>query len=197
MLAIVLVVVAVAATAQPSAAQVIAVPAFPIGSHPPVDWSLPPEVFDVGAGGDGGFAVGWMEVHPKGNHTEQAIVTAPFTASGVPQQPPLRSLASEIFKPTLSIAGLLSGYSIALPVELPSLYTELHARFYGLDGAFRSSHKVIDAPIARDIASAGLLSGTAFAWVDTTDTSVLKVTVWDNFGRSRGVIYGPPSEALW
>jgi cysteine-rich repeat protein len=189
LLAIVLAVTALAAGAVRSAAQVIEVPAFPVGSVPPIDWTQPLEAFDVAAGGDGGFAVGWMEVRNKGNSYDFAILTAPFTASGTPLQPPLRSVAAEILKPRLSVAGHLSGYTIAVPVEVPSLEAELHGHFYGLDGTLLSSHKIIDAPIGSDIAAAGLPSGTAFAWQDEGMVPTpLKVTVWDSFGRPRGAI---------
>ncbi len=190
LLVVVLAVLALSTAAQQSAAQVVTVAPFPIGSPPPIDWHLGFDVYDVGAGGDGGFTVGWLEVYRKGSASaaKDAVVTAAFSASGAPQQPAQRLVAAEIFKPRLSVAGFLSGYTIALPVEVPSLEAELHGRFYGLDGTLLSTHKVVDAPISPDVAVAGLPTGTAFAWVDEgTVPVVLKVTVWDSLGRPRGV----------
>jgi cysteine-rich repeat protein len=165
-------------------AQVIEVPSFPVGPTT-LGWFEAGRTLDVGAGGDGGFGVAWME-RRNANPFMWALVSQTFSASGTPQQPSIRTETHEMLLSGASVAGFSAGYSVAwISGDLAA--ADMNARFLGLDGSPVLASRLSEHPANSydfAVASASLPSGPAFFWLDV-ETSALVMNLRNASGGPR------------
>ena len=95
----------------PAVAQVIEVPAVAIGPVSEDGWFPVYQGFAVGAGGDGGFAIGWLERHttPGGRTDKWALVTEAFTGIATSRRPAERFEGRDESRSTIAVAGFSTG----------------------------------------------------------------------------------------